>query len=395
MNKPYHVIAKPAGAACNLDCTYCFYLEKENIYPSPHSNHRMPIQVAEALIEQKLSEDRTSQFFTWQGGEPTLMGIDYFRQIVEIQQRLGAGKKIENTLQTNGILLNDEWCQFLSENDFLVGISIDGPPHYHDKYRVDKGGHPTFKSVMRGIDFLNKYQVEFNTLTVVNDHNGDQPLEVYEFLKEIGSTYLQFIPIVDRYTPVGSSDTSVTPWSVRPKQFGEFLIEIFDYWVRNDVGKIFVQHFDVALEAWYGQPASLCVFNPVCGRSPALEHNGDLYSCDHYVHPDYRLGNITDKPLGDLVGSDKQLKFGRDKKDTLPAYCTNCDVKFVCQGGCPKNRFIHTPDGRPGLNYLCPAYHSFFRHIDPYMKYMVQELRYRRSPANVMEWIRQSSTNTD
>lgn len=357
-------------------------------------------ETLESFIKQKIeSTDLREESFAWQGGEPTLLGVDYFRKVVELQNKYSNGKKINNALQTNGILLNNEWCEFFAENKFLIGLSIDGPRELHDKYRVDKGGKPTFDKVMRGIDFLKKYNVAFNTLTVVQKDNSQHSLEVYNFLKETGSGYIQFIPIVERISEEkpdglslalpGKSNALVSDWSVDPVQFGNFLVEIFDHWVRKDVGKYFVQIFDVSLEAWTGYNPSLCIFSETCGNALAIEHNGDLYSCDHYVFPENKLGNIMDHSLLSMVESEKQNKFGNDKRETLPEYCKNCDVRFACNGECPKNRFLTTPEGEYGLNYLCAGYKKFFNHIDPYMKFMANELKNRRPPVNVMKWAKQ------
>jgi uncharacterized protein len=399
----FHVIAKPIGPICNLDCKYCFYLEKEKLYPKSagKSAWAMPDEVLEAYIRQYIETQEAPVIsFAWQGGEPTLLGVEFFLKAVALQKKYANGKRIENGFQTNGVLLDDRWGEFLSENGFLVGLSIDGPRNLHDRYRVDKGGKPSFDGVIRGIEFLKRHRVEFNTLTVVNRANSQHPLEVYEFLKQIGSGFMQFIPIVERSgeapTPEGLSlvspafdaAASVTGWSVDSRQYGRFLCEIFDKWVRNDVGRIFVQLFDVALEAWVGMEPSLCVFRRTCGEAMAIEHNGDLYSCDHYVYPENKLGNVIENPLLSLVSSSQQLKFGLDKWDTLPKYCLECEVRFACNGECPKHRFIRTPDGEEGLNYLCAGYKLFFKHIDPYMKFMALELSAERPPANVMEWVR-------
>ncbi len=367
----FHVMAKPIGPICNLDCTYCFYLEKENLYPSK-SSFAMPDDVLESYIKQQIEGHKINQVvFAWQGGEPTLLCVDYFRKVVELQKKYANGKQIDNALQTNGILLNDEWCSFFAKNKFLIGLSIDGPEELHDKYRVDKGGKPSFKKVMRGIEFLKKHDVEFNTLTVLNSDNSQHPLKVYNFLKEIGSGFMQFIPIVERnpnkpsqgplelISPNFKKEAHVTDWSVDSKQFGVFLSTIFDEWVRNDVGKFYIQIFDIALESWFGMEPSLCVFRKTCGSAMAIEHNGDLYSCDHYVYPENKLGNIMEEPLVSLVNSVQQHKFGLDKLNTLPQYCIDCNVRFACNGECPKHRFVKTPDGEEGLNYLCAGYIFF------------------------------------
>jgi uncharacterized protein len=395
----FHVMTKPVGAICNLDCKYCFYLEKENLYMGT-TDWEMPEEILDSYIRQYIQSQKTPVItFAWQGGEPTLLGVDYFRLVVELENKHANGKKIENTLQTNGTLLDDRWCEFLAEYRFLVGLSIDGPGELHDCYRVGKGGQPTSQRVLRGIGFLKKHGVEFNTLTVVHQENSLHPLEVYHFLKAAGSGFMQFIPVVERAAehphPEGlvliSADyqgkARVSDWSVEPTQYGKFLCAIFDEWVRNDVGKYFVQIFDVSLEIWLGWEPSLCVFKRTCGQALALEHNGDLYSCDHFVYPENKLGNIMEQPLGSLVASPQQSKFGGDKRDRLPQYCRTCDVRFACNGECPKHRFVSTPDGQAGLNYLCAGYKLFFRHIDPYMRFMAGELREGRAPANVMSWV--------
>ena len=397
----FHVMAKPVGPICNLDCRYCFYLEKENVY-GKKQDWAMPDPVLESYISQFITaQDAPAISFAWQGGEPTLLGVDFFRNAIAIQNKYANGKKIENAFQTNGVLLDDRWGEFLAENHFLIGISIDGPAELHDFYRVDKGGAPTFDRVMRGLRFLKKHQVEFNALTVVNRQNSQHPLRVYRFLKGIGAQFMQFTPIVERVAKAANPDglvlisprdphsAEVSDWSVDSRQYGVFLCTIFDEWVRRDVGIHFVQLFDVTLESWMGMEPSLCVFRPTCGGAMALEHNGDLYSCDHYVYRENKLGNIMEQPLQTLVNSNQQRRFGLDKRDSLPRYCRECNVRFACNGECPKHRFISTPDGEPGLNYLCAAYKLFFNHVDPYMKFMANELRHQRPPSNVMSWIRQ------
>jgi uncharacterized protein len=397
----FHIMAKPVGPICNLNCKYCFYLEKENLYPGK-SNWVMAEEVLEAYIRQYIAaQDAPTVSFAWQGGEPTILGVDYFRKIVALQKQYAHGKRIENAFQTNGILLDDAWGEFLAENRFLVGLSIDGPRELHDCYRLDKGGQPTFDRVLRGLGFLKKHSVEFNTLTVLHRKNSQHPLKVYRFLKEIGSGFMQFIPVVERIAaqpnpaglvliaPQHGPHVPVAGWSVEPLQFGKFLCAVFDTWVREDVGKYFVQIFDVALESWMGLEPSLCVFRSTCGAALAIEHNGDLYSCDHFVYPENKLGNIMDQPLASLSSSPAQRKFGLDKRDALPQYCRECDVRFACNGECPKHRFLRTPQGEEGLNYLCRGYKLFFHHIDPYMRFMANELRNQRPPANVMNWVRQ------
>lgn len=394
----FHVMAKPIGPICNLDCKYCFYLEKEALYPQAEK-WAMRDDVLESYIRQYIeAHDTPVVSFAWQGGEPTLLGVDYFRRVVELEKQYANGKRVENALQTNGVLLNEAWAEFLRENRFLVGVSIDGPRELHDAYRVDKGGQPTFDRVMRGIDVLKQHKVEFNTLTTVHRRNADHPLEVYRFLRRCGSGFMQFIPIVERTAQQTTADglnlvspdfadaARVAPWSVEPKQFGRFLCAIFDEWVRGDVGRSFVQLFDVSLEMWLGMEASLCVFRKTCGEALAMEHCGDVYSCDHFVYPENKLGNIMESALENLVGSEQQRRFGEEKASTLPQFCRDCDVRFACNGECPKHRFAKTPDGESGLNYLCAGYKMFFRHIDPYMRFMAAELASHRPPANVMGW---------
>ena len=398
-NDQYHILTKPIGPLCNLDCKYCFYLEKAKLYPG--ATWAMRGEVLENYIRQYInSQDTEAISFAWQGGEPTLLGVEFFERVVALQAQYSDGRKIDNAFQTNGVLLDDEWGEFLKINNFLVGISIDGPRDLHDAYRLDKGGQGTFDKVMRGISVLKKHGVEFNTLTTVHRVNSQHPLEVYHFLKEVGSGYMQFIPIVERASSVTTEDgltlvssafaeqAAVTKWSVEPLQFGKFLTAIFDEWVRNDVGRQYIQLFDVSLGMWIGMPASLCIFRRTCGSALAMEHNGDVYSCDHFVYSENKLGNIMDLPLRTMVDSRQQREFGNAKMDTLPQYCRCCEVRFACNGECPKHRFLKTPDGESGLNYLCAGYKHFFNHIDPYMRFMALQLQQKRAPANVMEWIR-------
>jgi uncharacterized protein len=406
----YHVMTKPIGPICNLDCKYCFYLEKESLYPKTES-FRMSDSVLEKYIQEYIESQQVPEVsFAWQGGEPTLMGLAFFEKVVQLQAKYSGGKKIFNALQTNGTLLDDAWCSFFKKNQFLIGISIDGPREVHDFYRVDKKDGPTFDSVMNGILLLKKHQVEFNTLTVVNKINSQKPLEVYRFLKEIGSGFIQFIPLVERNAdknakeeglwlaspphPESTEDSNrVTSWSVQAKQYGEFLVQIFDEWVRCDVGKVFVQMFDVALGNWMGRGGGLCLFSERCGGALAMEHNGDLYSCDHYVYPKYKLGNIMNQSLGSLVNSDVQSEFGNAKADTLPKYCRECEVRPLCHGECPKHRFIETPDGESGLNYLCSGYKKFFKHVSPYLKTMSNLIHAHRAPAEIMAMITRQETH--
>ncbi|MCB0167481.1 MAG: anaerobic sulfatase maturase [Anaerolineae bacterium] len=386
----FHLLAKPTGAICNLDCAYCFFLDKEQLYPG--SKFRMSDEVLERYIRQLIESHRTDQVtIAWQGGEPTLMGLDFYRRAMALaEQYRRPGMTFLHTMQTNGTLLDDEWCEFFKEHNFLIGISIDGPAELHDIYRVDKGGKPTFDKVMRGIRLLQKHGVEFNILTTVNRVNGDYPLEVYRFIRdEIGADWMQFIPVVERINENGltlyQEGTTVSDRSVLPEQFGRFLTTIFDEWVRHDVGRIYVQTFEATARNWLGLESSgMCVFNETCGQGLAIEHNGDLYACDHFVEPNYHLGNIQDEHMIELVASPQQLKFGADKRDALPQYCLECDVRFACHGECPKNRFLTTPDGEPGLNYLCAGFKQFFHHVELPMKLIAGLIRRGRPATEVM-----------
>jgi uncharacterized protein len=397
--QPFHVMVKPIGPLCNLDCKYCFYLEKTALF-ADNEKWRMSDELLEQFIRDYLASQPPGPVtFAWQGGEPTLCGLGFFQKAVRFQRQYGAGRVIENALQTNGTLIDDEWARFFHDERFLIGVSIDGPEPIHDAYRVDRGGKGTFRAVRRGIDMLQRHNVEFNTLTCINRVNEDKPDEVYRFLKGIGSQYMQFIPIVERrpdaearalglthaVPPAGSaaSSAALTKWSCSPSGYGSFLWGVFQKWVRKDVGKVYVQIFDVALGKWLGLPGGLCVHAETCGNAVALEHDGNLYSCDHYVYPQYRLGNIAASPIATLAESVAQQTFGNDKA-TLPRYCRECPVRFACNGGCPKQRFCATPDGELGLNYLCPGYRSFFTRIDPYLQTMAQLYRAQRAPADIM-----------
>ncbi|MCG2659427.1 MAG: anaerobic sulfatase maturase [Kiritimatiellae bacterium] len=397
---PFHVLAKPIGPICNLACRYCYYGEKKALFPN--STFRLPDDLLESFIRQYIESQPTPEVqFGWQGGEPTLLGVDWFRHVVEVQKKYAGGKRIANSIQTNGTLLDDTWGQFLAENRFLVGLSIDGPREFNDPYRVDAAGNPSFDLVMRGLEVLHKHHVEFNTLTVVQRLNSRKPREIYSFLKQIGSRFLQFIPLVERkLTPQakafglslalppnprrGAEEASVTDGSVLPPQYGKFLIDIFDVWIQHDVGAVFVQTFDAALGLWMGLPSSVCVFAGRCGNAVVLEHNGDIYACDHYVYPAYRRGNMREQSLTAMIFSEAQIKFGADKQEILPRQCRECEFKFACHGGCPKHRFLNTPAGEPGLNYLCAGYRNFFRHINPSMQAMARLLKAGRPAADIM-----------
>jgi len=379
-------MAKPTGSACNLNCDYCFFLKKEGLYPG--SSFRMSDEVHEAYIRQLLEAHQVPQVtVAWQGGEPTLMGLDFFKRSVELQKKYQKpGTRIENTFQTNGILLDDAWCRFFHENNFLIGLSMDGPRELHDFYRKDKGGRGTFDRVLAAARLLQAHKVEFNILCTVNSKNAEHPLKVYRFFRdELGAHYIQFIPIVERDNESGYQEGhKVTDRSVRPEPWGRFLIEIFDEWVKKDVGDTFVLNFDGALAGWLDMAGTVCIFGPTCGLGLALEHNGDLYSCDHFVEPNYFVGNILETPLVDLVASEKQRKFGRDKKATLPLVCKECEFLHVCHGECPKNRFLEEPGGETGLNYLCAGYKAFFKHADKAMRIMADCLRQNRPASEVM-----------
>jgi uncharacterized protein len=399
----FHLLAKPTGAVCNLDCSYCFFLSKEMLYPG--SRFRMADELLEAYIRQLVEAHARVPEVTiaWQGGEPTMMGLEFFRRSIELtDQYLQPGQRAAYTIQTNGTLIDEEWAAFFKENDFLVGISIDGPQELHDAYRVNKGGKGSFEQVMRGLDHLRAGEVEWNALTTVHAKNGDRGLEVYRFLRdECGARFVQFIPIIERVAEADEDGTVPwTSWRDRPlyvqegkrvtgrsiggEQYGRFLIDVFEEWVRHDVAEVYVQMFDVALANWAGEPPGLCVHSETCGLALALEHTGDLYSCDHFVEPMYKLGNIKEHPMLELVASQQQRQFGLDKRDTLPQYCLDCDVRFACHGGCPKDRFITTPDGDSGLNYLCPGFITFFHHIDRPMRFMTEQLRRNEAPSEIM-----------
>ncbi len=404
MRRPmaFQVMVKPIGPICNMNCTYCYYLDKKNLYKNT-SDFKLPLDTLEMFTKHYINaQEVPGVTFVWQGGEPTLLGVDYFEKALEFQRKYVGDMQVENNFQTNGTLLTPEWCKFFRKHDILVGVSIDGPRHIHDHYRIFKNGEPTFDKVMEGIELLKRYGVRFNTLSCVNNYNVYYPLEIYHFLKEIGSQFMQFIPIIERHKAddkdydldlvspeYGFENAALTEWSIPGEdEYGTFLNTIFDEWVRNDVGNYYVQHFDVALANWYGTMPGLCVFGKTCGDALVLEHNGDLFSCDHYVYPENFLGNIKQDSLKSLVKSEQQIKFGNKKQKDLPAQCKKCDYLFACNGGCPKNRTSITPAGETGLNHLCKSYYKFFKHVHPYMQFMSDELHSQRAPANVMEWVR-------
>jgi serine-type anaerobic sulfatase-maturating enzyme len=399
------VMAKPAGPACNLECAYCFYREKSALFPGGAT--RMSRETLDAFTRQYLeSQPQGELTFAWQGGEPTLLGLEFFRAAVELQARYADGRRVRNALQTNGLLIDEQWAEFLAANGFLVGVSVDGPPGLHDQFRRDPAGRPTAERVVAAIEVMKRAGVEFNTLTVVNGRNAGQPLEVYAFLKDIGSTFLQFIPLVER-VPRGASGAGTqpqplagppgtegpegavaAPWNVAPAGYRDFLCTIFDRWVREDVGGVFVQHFEAVLSALAGRGPGLCVFEERCGAAPILEHNGDVYSCDHFVYPRWRLGNIAETPLAELARSAAQAAFGDAKRDTLPGQCRECPVRFACNGGCPKHRFVRTRAGESGLNYLCPAYRGFLDHAGSALRAIVRLISEGRPPEPIMDMMR-------
>ncbi len=402
----FHLLAKPTGAVCNLDCTYCFFLSKEMLYPG--SRFRMADDLLELYLRQLIGAHAASPevVVAWQGGEPTMMGLDFFRRSAQLAEAIKRpGQRVVHTIQTNGTLLDDRWGEFFAANGFLVGLSIDGPREVHDTYRVDKGGRGSFDRVMNGLAALRRNGVQWNALTTIHSANQDRGREIYRFLRDdCGARYLQFIPIIERATgetlPIANAGWGrsvrdrplyvqegnlVTQRSVSPEGYGRFLIDVFEDWVRRDVGEVYVQMFDVALANWYGEPPGLCVHSETCGLALALEHNGDLYSCDHFVEPGCKLGNIRDSNMIELVTSPQQQAFGLAKRDSLPRYCLECEVRFACHGGCPKDRFASTPDGEPGLHYLCPSYKAFFGHIRPAMQTMCNLLQTGQAPAQIVQ----------
>lgn len=379
----FHVMAKPVGAICNLDCRYCYYLAKERLYPDRTGMaFRMPDDVLEEHIRQYLTSQRSPVVsFAWQGGEPTLLGIEFFERVVDLQRKhRPTGVQIENALQTNGTLLDDRWGEFFKTNAFLIGISVDGPAELHDRFRYDKGSHPSHGKVLEGLRVLQRHDVDYNVLTTVNSANVVEPLRLYHYLKGLGARYLQFIPIVER----AGTGRRVSQETVPAAAYGEFLCSIFDEWVRQDVGSVFIQLFDNTLSIWAGMGSPLCIFAKTCGDALVIEHNGDLYSCDHFVRPEHRLGNIRELPLAQLANSAAQVAFGTNKCDSLPGQCQRCEVRFACNGECPKNRFLTTVDGEPGLNYLCAAYLRFYRHARPAMDTMTALLAAGYAPREIM-----------
>lgn len=393
--KPLYVMLKPAGAHCNLACKYCYYLEKNKLYPTAQ-RHLMSDEMLEQFTREYIEAQTMNQvLFTWHGGEPLLRSIDFYRKALSLQQKYAGGRRIDNVIQTNGTLLTDEWCEFFAQNHWLVGISIDGPQPDHDHYRLTAAGKPSWKKVMQGIKLLKKHGVEWNAMAVVNAYNANHPLEFYRFFKENGCQFLQFTPIVERLTRhedgrtlaslADKDEISLSEASVAPEQWGYFLCAIFDEWVRKDVGKIFVEIFDCTLANWMGISPGICAYTKECGHAGVMEHNGDVYSCDHFVFPEYKLGNIRDHSLIDMLYGEQQQEFSRLKHSSLPRQCKECDMEFACHGECPKNRFMKDKYGDSGLNYLCPGYYHYYQHVAPYMDYMKQELMSQRPPSNIMK----------
>ena len=393
--KPLYVMLKPAGAHCNLACKYCYYLEKNKLYPTAQ-RHLMSDEMLEQFTREYIEAQTMNQvLFTWHGGEPLLRSIDFYRKALSLQQKYAGGRRIDNVIQTNGTLLTDEWCEFFAQNHWLVGISIDGPQPDHDHYRLTAAGKPSWKKVMQGIKLLKKHGVEWNAMAVVNAYNVNHPLEFYRFFKENGCQFLQFTPIVERLTRhedgrtlaslADKDEIPLSEASVAPEQWGYFLCAIFDEWVRKDVGKIFVEIFDCTLANWMGISPGICAYSKECGHAGVMEHNGDVYSCDHFVFPEYKLGNIRDHSLIDMLYGEQQQEFSRLKHSSLPRQCKECDMEFACHGECPKNRFMKDKYGDSGLNYLCLGYYHYYQHVAPYMDYMKQELMAQRPPSNIMK----------
>ena len=392
--KPLYVMLKPAGAHCNLACKYCYYLEKNNLYQNSH-RHLMSDEMLEQFTREYIEAQTMPQvLFTWHGGEPLMRSIDFYRKALALQKKYAHGKQIDNVIQTNGTLLTDEWCEFFAKNHWLVGISIDGPQEYHDHYRVTPAGKPSWEKVMQGISLLKKHRVEWNAMAVVNAYNAEHPLEFYHFFRDNGCQYLQFTPIVERLTEhedgrtlaslADDREIPLADASVTPQQWGNFLCTIFDDWVRHDVGKMFVEIFDCTLANWMGVLPGICAYSKECGHAGVMEHNGDVYSCDHFVFPEYKLGNIREQSLIDMLYGEKQQAFSRLKHTSLPRQCKECDMEFACHGECPKNRFEKDKYGEPGLNYLCQGYYQYYSHVAPYMDFMKRELLAQRPPANIM-----------
>lgn len=396
-SKPLYVLAKPVGASCNLRCKYCYYLEKSHLYRNAPARV-MSDELLERFVQEYIQAQTMSQvLFTWHGGEPLMRPLSFYRKAVALQEKYAFGRQIDNTIQTNGTLLTDEWCEFFKEHNWLVGISIDGPQEFHDEYRRTASDKPSWQKVMRGIRLLRKHGVEWNAMAVVNDFNAGYPLEFYHFFKEMGAKYIQFAPVVERMAAhsdgrhlatLVDQECPVADFSVSPAQWGDFLCAIFDEWVRHDVGQTYVEIFDCTLANWVGERPGICVYAKECGHAGVMEFNGDVYSCDHFVFPEYKLGNIRDKTLVEMLYGEQQRLFSCLKHATLPKQCKECEWEFACHGECPKNRFVNDRYGNPGLNYLCSGYRHFYEHVAPYMDFMKKEFMNQRPPANVMEAVK-------
>jgi hypothetical protein len=389
---------KPVGAHCNMACDYCYYLEKSKLYDNV-PRHIMSEELLERFTQEYIEAQTTPEvLFTWHGGEPMARPLAFYKKAIALQRRYAKGRAITNVIQTNGSLITDEWCEFLKANNWLVGVSIDGPQEFHDRYRHAQSGKPTWKNVMQGIRLLKKHGVEWNAMAVVNDYNANHPIDFYQFFKEYGSAFLQFTPIVERISPHADgrhlaslqdgSEARTAPFSVTPRQWGHFLRAIFKEWVRNDVGTTFVQLFDATLANWVGAQPGVCVYAKECGHAGVMEFNGDVYSCDHFVFPEYKLGNIRRQTIAEMLYGEKQSRFSMLKHQSLPRQCKECRFEFACHGECPKNRFAKDRYGNPGLNYLCEGYQAFFDFVTPYMNFMRNELLHQRPPANVMQAVK-------
>lgn len=389
---PMYIMVKPVGSACNLRCDYCYYLEKQHLYAN-EGRQMLSDELLERFIREYIESQTTPEvLFTWHGGEPLVRPLAFYEKVVRLQQRYARGRRIANSLQTNGTLINDDWARFFHDQGWLIGVSLDGPEAYHDAFRRTRGGGPSFRNVIRGIDILNRHAVEWNALAVANRLNGDHPLSFYRFFKNIGCRYIQVTPVVERLAHHDDGrqlaslvdEGQLAPFSIRPKQWGNFLCTIFDDWVRHDVGKTFVEIFDCTLANWMGVLPGICAYSKECGHAGVMEHNGDVYSCDHFVFPEYKLGNIREQSLIDMLYGEKQQAFSRLKHTSLPRQCKECDMEFACHGECPKNRFEKDKYGEPGLNYLCQGYYQYYTHVSPYMDFMKRELLAQRPPANIM-----------
>ncbi len=388
-SRPLYVMAKPAGSHCNLACSYCYYLDKQRLYNPEDKKHMMSDEMLELYVKNYIEAQTGADVcFTWHGGETLMRPLSFYQKALELQKKYGKGRKILNCLQTNGTLLTEEWCRFLRDNEWLVGISIDGPQQFHDEYRRSRDGRPSFFKVMKAIQMLNAFGVEWNAMAVINDYNADHPEEFYDFFKSIGCRFIQFTPIVERLTDADDIASPIekgklADFSVSPEQWGEFLCRLFDRWVKEDVGKVFVQIFDATLANWAGVEPGVCTMAETCGHAAVMEYDGTVYCCDHFVFPEYRLGNLRDKTFIEMMSSPRQLAFGAYKRDALSRKCKECRWLFACHGECPKNRIARTPDGEP-INYLCEGYRRYFAHVAPYMDFMKAELDAKRPPANVM-----------